>query len=133
MLDPEGRAQGRGSQSPKRWLEQHWTTDLGIHVPDWSQLTACPHVDVWNTGHYLLARSHIKHNCLVSHTLASLLGADGRQGEARSQQVKCAPNRSLPHPAGIRADSEDRVSYHCQLPLAVTSLKTDWASSATLM
>lgn len=54
--------------------------------------------------------------CLVTHAPASLLGGAHRQREARSQQVNGAPNGGLPHQAGIRADSEDRVSYHCCLP-----------------
>lgn len=58
----------------------------------------------------------MKQTCLITHTPASLLVADRRQREARSQQVNGAPDGGLPHPAGIRADSEDRVSYHCCLP-----------------
>lgn len=84
--------------------------------PGKSQLTVCPLIDVWTPGHCFLARSHMKQTCLVTHFLGSLLGAACRQREARRQQVNSAPDGRLPHPAGIRTDSEDRVSYHCCLP-----------------
>lgn len=114
-IGSRSRTQGPGSLSPERWLEQHRTASLGTCIPGQSQPAVCLLIDVWNPGHYFLARSHVKQTCLVSHTLTSLLGADCRQREARSQQVNGAPDGGLPHPAGIGADSEDRVSNHCQL------------------
>ena len=116
QLNPGSRRQGPGSWSPKWWLEWSQTVSLGTLVPGQHQLAVCLLIDVWNPGRYFLARSRRKQTCVVSHTLASLQGTDGRQREARSQQVKGAPDGGLPHPPGIRADSEDRVSYHCPLP-----------------
>lgn len=112
-MDPEGMAQGPGSWSPKQWPEQNWTASLGTLMPGPQPAHS---LSSSRPGHYFLAGSHRKQTCLVSHTLASLLGADVRQREARSQQVKGAPNGCLPHPAGIRTDSEDRVSCHCWFP-----------------
>lgn len=89
---------------------------MGALIQGQNQLSVCPLNDVWNPGYRFVARSYMKQTCLITHTLASPLGGDCRQREARSQQVNGAPSGGLPHPAGIRADSEDRVSYHCCLP-----------------